>query len=543
MKQYINILFSLFLVVTLFSSCESLLEVSPEEVLLTEDYLGNDKIDARSALFGVLGEMQDIVGQYIILGEMRADLVDVTGDTEDDIRQINRHEVSSDNSYADLTSLFSIINNCNFALEGIDTEAYEGELLEDYASILRVRTWAQLQIIINFGKLPYITTPIFSDDDLEETYPLLSFEDGLDTLIANLEAIIDVENVDKYENSLGYSIFDMIPDNDILLGDLYLWQGHYVLSATHYKKFLDKHVLDGGNLYNLTSQYGVEVTENGDSYNVDSSGWLNIFDDNIQQNEVINYIPFDDEYRQPNSSFLVVTTQIKPSNAIILKWANQFIGFEREATDLNFDPRAENSMTSTDGIERIGKYQYEYFVWNRAAKIYLRYAEAINYAGYPDYALAIVNGIFNNPLVGASNAPIFNNVQKFLDFDMEQYYTVNSSNVPTSGNLGIRGRAGLAPVSIDENLTVTERPEAIRQTGVHILNEAALELAFEGNRWEDLLRFAKRANNPAILADAVANKFEASGDVAGAAAIKQKLTNPENWYLPLDIPDNFVGDN
>lgn len=540
MKQYINILFSLLLALTFFASCESLLEVDPEEVVLIEDYLGDDKIDARSALFGVLGQMQDVTEQYVVLGEMRGDLVDVSLEATNELRQINNHDINSDNSYIDLTNVFSIINNCNFALAGIDTEAFDGILLEDYASILRVRTWAQLQILIHYGQLPYIDTPIASDDDFDKTYPLLSFNEGIAQLIENLELIAEIENVTKYENSLGFNIYNMIPNNDILLGDLYLWQEHYVLAATHYKKFLDDNV--SGNLYNLSS-YAVTTTFTGGEYNV-ATFWEDIFQDNLPTNEVINYTAFDEQYRQPNTGYSVLREQITYSPIILQKWLSQIRGYEGEPydqADLEGDfPRFEGALDLTDP-SIIAKYQYEYFMWYRAAKVYLRYAEAVNYSGYPDHALAIVNGIFNNPNVDPVDAPIFNNVQQFLNFDMDQYYTVSSSDRPTSGNLGIRGRVGLAPVNYDADLTVFDRPEILRQVGEHILNEAALELAFEGNRWEDLVRFAKRANNPAILADAVASKFEVSGN-ASAAAIQQKLMNPDNWYLPLTLPDNFIAD-
>ncbi|MDO5971333.1 RagB/SusD family nutrient uptake outer membrane protein [Flavivirga aquimarina] len=542
MKHYISIFFSLLFASTLLTSCESFLEVSPEEVLLTEDYLGDDKLDARSALFGVLALMQDITGQYIVLGEMRADLVDVTDNTSDEIRQISRHEINPDNSYINPTTLFAIINNCNFALHGIDTEAYDGVLLEDYASILRIRTWAQLQILINFGELPYITKPIASDENLEENYPLLSFNAALDTLIQNLASIEGVENVTKYANSLGYNIFSMIPDQDILLGDLNLWKGDFITAATRYKQFLDNHVSGGGNFYNL-SAYGTTTTLNGGNYTV-VTAWPSIFDENLAPQEIINYTAFSDQYRQQNNSFEVITNQLKPSVLILQNWASQYRSYNGEAYNQLGDIRTVGSVTGTIGditpyteeTAKIYKYQYDYFMWNRAAKIYLRYAEAINYAGHPRQALAIVNGIFNTTDAPV-DAPLFGNLENFLNFPIGQYYTVNTSDEPISGNRGIRGRVDMAAVNVPENITLTDSIQAVNRL---ILDENALELAFEGNRWEDLLRFARRSNDPSIIADAVASKFENAGDDAGANAVQVKLMNPENWYLPLTIPDNFV---
>ena len=98
-------------------SCKDMLDVTPDEVLLQKDYLGTDQVEARSALFGVLSQMQDITKQYLVLGELRADLMDVTDESVDELRQINEHNVQSGNSLADPTELFSIINNCNYALQ------------------------------------------------------------------------------------------------------------------------------------------------------------------------------------------------------------------------------------------------------------------------------------------------------------------------------------------------------------------------------------------------------------------------------------------
>ena len=529
MKQYRNITFSIILGLTLFTSCDDLLDVDPEEVLLTEDYLGASKIEARSALFGVLSQLQDVAGQYAVLGELRGDLVNVNSNTNDELREINNHTISADNSYADLTTIFSIINNCNFALEGIDTEAFEGDLLDDYASILRIRTWAQIQILINYGKLPYITKPIKTSDELDDTYPLLNIDEALDQLIKNLAEVEGVENVTDYTGSLGFTIFKMIPDQHILLGDLHLWNGNNALAATNYKLFLDDN-----RTYNLSSNT-ISVTENNGNYTY-SDGWLDIFDENVRTNEVIDYVAFSEQFRQPNNSFEVVTTQMQPSTSIIANWNSQSMGYEGLPVEENLDVRAELSATINDVEPLITKYQYEYFTWNRASKIYLRYAEAINYAGYPEQALVILNGIFNNPNVEPVDAPIFFNVEDFLNFD-EEYYLFNNSNEPIAGNLGVRGRAGLAPVGLDIDLTSAT---AIEEVGALILNEAALELAFEGSRWEDLVRFSRRANDASILANAVADKFETSGESGTAATVGQKLLNPENWYLPYSLPDNFV---
>jgi len=67
-----------------------------------------------------------------------------------------------------------------------------------------------------------------------------------------------------------------------------------------------------------------------------------------------------------------------------------------------------------------------------------------------------------------------------------------------------------------------------------IVSEAALELAYEGHRWPDLLRVALRRNDPAWLADKIYNKLLKDNNPQ-AAAVRAKLMNVQNWYLPFKM--------
>ena len=62
-----------------------------------------------------------------------------------------------------------------------------------------------------------------------------------------------------------------------------------------------------------------------------------------------------------------------------------------------------------------------------------------------------------------------------------------------------------------------------------LLNECALELAFEGPRFYDIMRFALRQSNPEkFLAEKVAAR---RGKNNVDETLKSRLMNRNNWYL------------
>ena len=60
-----------------------------------------------------------------------------------------------------------------------------------------------------------------------------------------------------------------------------------------------------------------------------------------------------------------------------------------------------------------------------------------------------------------------------------------------------------------------------------IVKEMALEGAFEGYRFYDLMRVALRRNDPAYLADPISRR---DGTVNGE--LRARLMDQQNWYLP-----------
>jgi len=83
---------SLLSVLLFITTCDTLLEL-PNDSLLPEEQAYVDEFSARSSVMGVYALLQDVAQQLIILGELQGDLLTVTENADNDLRQLNEHTV------------------------------------------------------------------------------------------------------------------------------------------------------------------------------------------------------------------------------------------------------------------------------------------------------------------------------------------------------------------------------------------------------------------------------------------------------------------
>jgi hypothetical protein len=250
-------------------------------------------------------------------------------------------------------------------------------------------------------------------------------------------------------------------------------------------------------------------------------------------------LPYNPAFKPVNPMidlcFPTKSYQIKPSQVAKDNWTSQVA-----TSGIPNDGRGKLSYTPSIAGDYITKFTDNGGKWGiyRTSLLHLRFSEAANRDGQTKLGWAFLNiGLNRTYYVGTyvngAQSPISEAELNTMitPYPKESpYYFDARKNTDNSGtwyrSAGIRGRAGLNPYD------VSLQTDVVGLEG-KLIDEAALELAFEGNRWPDLVRIARRQNNPAFLADRIYQKLLKDGN-PNAAAIRTKLMTPANWYLPFD---------
>ena len=167
----------------------------------------------------------------------------------------------------------------------------------------------------------------------------------------------------------------------------------------------------------------------------------------------------------------------------------------------------------------------------RRSMVYLRYAEALNRAGLPQSAFAILKyGLCPENVVNYVDSLEQEKAGQLISFDANTFTKETTFGIHSLGSGDSEVNAFYVLPMPDHALNSREDTVQYQIPLVEdlIINEMALEGAFEGYRYYDLMRVALRRNDPAYLAKPIARR---SGTTD--AALESLLMDPKNWYLPL----------
>lgn len=561
------------------TGCQKLFDVKPKDSLdISQAY--QNVYDADAAVIGIYGKFMKLADRYVLLNELRADLLDVTQNAGEDLRQLNTHSVTRDNPYASPKPFYELIINCNDVMVNFkkmkDAKLMtESEFNQRYSDIGALRSFVYLQLGIHFGKVPYVTIPLSNVDEAKDPakFPFLEFNTLLDSLISFTESL---PYKDQYPTGTnlnisvdGYPTQKFFVNKKVVLGDLYLWKGSYQQAATYYRQVMETGTQGEAN-GQYYSMYKLGWDSNGDidhyiSYSragdantlIYNTQWRIMFEQPFSSNGFIREwvwaLPFDSKF-QPDNSLVRIFSPIggdylvKPSDAVYDLW-NQQTQKVAQGGSIPYDARKLLSTSTIGGQPVVMKYLYNYLNYTnnlpinalqkngkwflfRQTQLQMRFSEAANRMG--KYRLAC--GFLNSGIAGVYPAPT-SDVTLYHNTLWEPYpFNFDARNSGSSGvpyyradwyrNIGIRSRANLIDLAIPAS-------DSLLSVENGLIQETALENAFEGTRWPDLLRVAIRRNDPSFLANRVYAKLVKSGVSSASASTARAKLMARDWYLPF----------
>ncbi len=550
----------------LLTSCSSMLETESDLVEFEEDNTLNHATDSVYSVMGIINRMQIIADRVVLLGEVRGDLIEATPAATTDLKHLSAFEFEGTNRYNQVSDYYAVINNCNYYLAHVDTAMQRrgrNLFLREYAAVKSYRAWTYLQLSLAYGDVPLVLKPLMTEKEARNAMnqPRVDIKTICETFIDDLTPYVGVNLPGIcYDDRGDYTQFKefFIPMR-ALLGDLCLWAGRYQEAARWYHDYLtDKYdpiQMGSQSIRWATTQY-VSILN---SYSPTSS------------REVLSYIPmenkvFDGTISQLPNLFNSTKEnnyfyQLTPTTGMAKISANQiycteqtvgttskdtlyaprsgytraeYVGDLRYSSNYNLRSDGQQNEYSEDNSYRqnINKIVSTRISLYRRSMIYLRYAEALNRAGYPQSAFTILKyGIYDKVLKERVDTIELKQAGDLVFFDPEifRYDEGLYTGIHSLGSGDSHANAFYTMPQPNEKLN-TRRDTIDYQIPLvenMIITEMALEGAFEGYRFNDLMRVALRRNDPAYLADPVSQRNAAS------AGLRQKLMDPKNWYLPL----------
>ena len=556
MNKYITIILASLLV----CSCVDTV-ILPEDKTVDEDFW-QTKSDVASMVNGAYKSMlnANLVSRLIIWGDYRSDeMVPVTtlsGAIPEDLTEINAANVQTDNTFADWSSVYSVINNCNIVLEkaspvmAIDPNYTDGDYQTDRSQMLALRALCYFYLVRNFRDVPYSTTAYMTgsqDQNVKQAAPDSVLQCCVNDLVDAEKNSLDPTGYSDWRH-VGYMNRDGI---DALLADIYLWRASIKHSENDYKQCVDycdkviaskqaQHV--PGRFEIVPKEYPLSdgdeaftdlyVTQNDeesifelqyDGSNNSNTGvcqYLYKYKDN---NSTLGYLKASSIFKDVSTS----NTYAYTTTGDYRFWNNIY---KAKSSDETFDIRkmVSNSMTTVlttaatgperDASRTATNFSQNYIIY-RLSDVMLMKAEALTQ-------------------LAAGNSDI----QLRQAFNLVQY--VNNRSRYT-GNLS------------DSLKWNTYKDKTTMETLV--LQERLRELCFEGKRWYDQMRYNFRhvegidysttlagqkdkgvtfVNNAPVMMNLMIRKYS-----SGGSSIASKMRTEPYLYMPIPKADVEINPN
>lgn len=473
--------FTCILVALSIASCNKYLDLQPQDGIIrqnfwkTKEQLQAAVVGCYASLLGPPSGVSDRpLAEYLFLwGELRADMLSATTGTTNDELDIMNVNILSNNSITNWRSVYRTINYCNTVIDFApqvlqNDQTLTQQQLDAYlAEAKTLRALMYFYLVRSFGDVPLKLKATSSDVELEQLPKNTSVE-VLNQIVKDLTEA-EPNAVLTYGNQAADKGRVTRYTVNALQADVYLWMEKYEDCVTACNKVIN------------SGRFGLIAG---------NANWFNSLYVTGNSNESIFEFQFD---RQKLNSFygMFLTSRRRFMASTIVMDEMYTVDF---TDDLNKDIRGDGAaVRSTDGAiwkyvaidnnsQRAQEESYAHWIVYRYADVLLMKAEALAQLDRGQEALDIVYRIREraHALAQTDKAPDPSDIDAVADF---------------------------------------------------ILEERAREFAYEGKRWYDVLRNAKRNNYErlSILLDMVSVSVPADRQQSAIAKYRDKNSH----YFPI----------
>lgn len=544
------------------TSCEDILDTKSDSYVSIDDHSLSSANDSMYSVMGILTQLQPLGERYVTFGEIRADLISVPTTAPEAYQKMSNFEAGAADAAAigPKRDYYSVINNCNIALARMDTTITEHGIpvmLPEYAAIRTIRDWTYLQLGLIYGQACYTDEPILNVEYAEKEYPAICLDALVTRLIADLQPLA-ARNTPNYGTVDGQPSSQFFMKPALLLADLCLYNGDYARAAALYYKV----IRDGG----YTVSY-----ENSNRWTTSVRNESTLSHYHTYTTETMVQIPYASDSKKYHPNTVNLTFSNRPAMLPAQWFINDMntmahyhidrLGITNISGYLEGDLRG--MLTNREGTTESSAFGYEVnkmqapeclitkFALNgseytsvtspenslmengailtrfislyRVPHLYLRYAEAVNRAGKPSLAFAVLKyGLRREVLEDDAKV----NPNELAD--NAEWTNFSESVFDSNYGMAMRGRGlGIAVEQTDYMIPAeATTDEAIDWVEERILEELAAETCFEGNRFFDLLRISHhRPAHPQFMARMIARRF------VNPAQIEVKLSDVSALWI------------